>query len=245
MFEPAPAPRRRPMFGVSTAAHAALAAALVVPPLFATPEPPEPDGFVHITHLPPLATDAPIQETVVFLRRGNGGGAAAPSPRATDARPAARPKLAQSTGVSELLPAPTGEEPELTFEETGERSEPSHPGSGRGDGAAGEGGDACEGCKAISATALGVTPPVAIETISPVYPELARRAHMEGVVVLEAVIGVDGSVRDVRVLRGASPLLDPAALEAVRRWRYRAASVGARPVAVYLQVVITFSLRNL
>jgi protein TonB len=86
---------------------------------------------------------------------------------------------------------------------------------------------------------------VALETISPVYPELARRAHLEGVVVLEAVIGADGAVRDVRVLRGASPLLDPAALEAVRRWRYRAASVGTRPVAVYLQVVITFSLRNL
>jgi outer membrane biosynthesis protein TonB len=49
----------------------------------------------------------------------------------------------------------------------------------------------------------------------------------------------------VHVLRGAHPLLDPAALEAVRHWRYRAASVGTRPVAVYLQVVITFSLRNL
>jgi protein TonB len=144
-----------------------------------------------------------------------------------------------------VLPDPTGEEPELPFEEWGERSEPSHPGLGRGDGAEGEGGGGCEGCKAISATAPGVTPPVAVETVAPVYPELARRAHMEGVVVLEAVIGVDGWVRDVRVLRGAGPLLDPAALEAVKRWRYRAATVGARPVAVSLQVVITFSLRNL
>jgi protein TonB len=144
-----------------------------------------------------------------------------------------------------VLPPAAGEDSSSPFEETGERSEPSHPGSGRGDGAAGEGGVGCEGCNAISATARGVTPPVAIETIAPPYPELARRAHMEGVVVLEAIIGVDGSVRDVRVLRGASPLLDPAALEAVRRWRYRAASVGTRPVAVYLQVVITFSLRNL
>jgi len=245
MFEPAPAPRRRPMFAVSAAAHAALAALLVVPPLFATPEPPEPDGFVHITHLPPLANDASVRETVVFLRKGNGGGPAAPSARATDAPRTARPRLTQPTGLSDLLPAPTGEEPELPFEETGERSEPSHPGSGRGDGAAGEGGDGCEGCNAISATARGVTAPVAVETSAPPYPELARRAHVEGVVVLEAIIGVDGSVRDVRLLRGASLLLDPAALEAVKRWRYRAASVGTRPVAVYLQVVITFSLRNL
>lgn len=245
MFEPAPAPRRRPMFAVSTAAHAALAAVLVVPPLFATPEPPEPDGFVHITQLPPLATDAPIRETVVFLRKGNWGGPAAPSARATSAPRNAGPRLTQPIAVPEVLPPATGDAPQLPFEECGERSEPTPRGGGREDGTE-EGGDGgCSGCNAISATARGVTPPVAIETIAPPYPELARRAHVEGVVVLEAVIGGDGSVRDVRVLRGASPLLDPAALEAVRRWRYRAATIGVRPVAVYLQVVITFSLRNL
>jgi protein TonB len=182
---------------------------------------------------------------MVFLRKGDGGGASGPSPRTTDGAPTARPRLTQPTDVPEVLPPATGEDVELPFEEPGERSEPSHSGRGRRDGAARGEGDGCEGCEAISATAPGVTPPVALETISPVYPELARRAHLEGVVVLEAVIGADGAVRDVRVLRGASPLLDPAALEAVRRWRYRAASVGTRPVAVYLQVVITFSLRNL
>jgi protein TonB len=245
MFEPAPAARRRPMFAVSAAAHAALAAALVVPPLFATPEPPELDGYVHIAHLPPLASDVPIRDTVVFLRRGNGEGAKTPSPRATDASPAARQRVTQPTGVSELLPPHTGEDLELPFEETGERSEPAHPESGSGDRAADDGGFPCEGCKAISATAPGVSPPVAIETVAPAYPDLARRAHVEGVVVLEAIIGADGAVRDVRVLRGVSPLLDPAALEAVKRWRYHAASIDGRPVAVYLQVVLTFSLRNL
>lgn len=95
----------------------------------------------------------------------------------------------------------------------------------------------------LSASAPGVTPPVPLETISPLYPELARRGHVEGVVLLEAIIGADGSVRDVRVLRSAHVLLDPAALEAVRRWRYRPASVGGHPVAVYLSVVVTFTLR--
>ena len=243
MFEPAPVPRRRPMFAVSAAAHAALAAALVVPSPFATPEPPEPDGFVKIAHLPPLASDAPIRETVVFLRKGNGGGASGPSARATEARPAARPRTTQPTGIGSVLPDPTGEEPELPFEEWGERSEPSPSERGRGAGAAGGEGDGCEGCPAISATARGVTPPVAIETVAPSYPELARRAHVEGIVLLEAIIGTDGSVRDVRVLGSAHPLLDPAALEAVRRWRYSAARIGVRPVAVFLRVVITFSLR--
>jgi protein TonB len=233
------------MFAVSAAAHAALAAALVVPPLFATPEPPEPDGFVKIIHVPVLASDAPVVERVVFLRKSNGGGPAAPSARATNAPRTAGPRLTQPTDLTDVLPAHTGDEPQLPFEEWGERSEPTYSGSRRGDGTEEDGEDGCSGCKVISATARGVTAPVAIETIAPPYPELARRAHIEGVVVLEAIIGVDGSVRDVRVLNGASPLLDPAALEAVRRWRYRAASVGTRPVAVYLQVVITFSLRNL
>lgn len=241
MFEPAPAPRRRPMFVVSAAAHAALAAVLLVPPLLATPEPPEPDGFVRITHLPPLASDAPIRETVVFLRRGNGGGASGPSPRATDASPTTRPRLTQPTDIPEVLPRATGDDPSSPFEETDERSE-----SGIGvPGETGKAGSTGPGGGILDATAPGVSPPIAVETVAPAYPELARRAHIEGVVVLDAVIGADGAVRDVRVAQGVSPLLDPAAVEAVRRWRYRPASVGARPVAVLLKVVVTFSLRNL
>jgi protein TonB len=174
------------------------------------------------------------------VREGGSGARAASASSA-----GARPPVSQPAGVSELLPAPTGEEPELPFEESGERSEPAFPGSGRGDGAAEEGGEGCEGCNAIPATTPGVTPPVAIDTVPPAYPDLARRAHVEGVILLEAIIGADGAVRDVRVVHGVSPLLDPSALEAVRRWRYRAASIGGRPVAVYLQVVLTFSLRNL
>ncbi len=203
MFEPAPVPRRRPMFAVSAAAHAALAAALVVPPLLATP-----------------------------------------ASRATEARPAAKPPITQPTKFTDVLPPATGDQPDSPFEEADERSESGNPsGGGRRDGDAESGGPVCEGCSVIPATARGVTPPVAIETVAPAYPELARRAHVEGVVLLEAIIGPGGNVRDVRVLGSAHPLLDPAALEAVRRWRYSAARIGTRPVAVFLQVVITFSLR--
>lgn len=68
---------------------------------------------------------------------------------------------------------------------------------------------------------------------------------MEGVITLKAIIGADGTIRDVQVVRGASPLLDVAALEAVRHWRYRPARIGQRLVPVYLNVVVTFSLKNL
>ncbi|MBK9063452.1 MAG: energy transducer TonB [Acidobacteria bacterium] len=240
MFEPAPAPRRRPMFAVSATAHAALAAVLVVPPLFATPEPPELDGIVKIDWVPVLTIDAPARISVDSLRRVREGGLGARTASASGA--AARPPVSQPTGIGSVLPDPTSEpEGQFTFEGTDEQSE-----SGIGvPGETGKPGSGGPGGGILDATAPGVSPPVAIETIAPPYPELARRARIEGVVVLDAVIGADGAVREVRVAQGVSPLLDPAAVEAVRRWRYRPASVGARPVAVLLKVVLTFSLRNL
>ena len=244
MFEPPPPPRRGPMFAVSAAAHAALALALVVPPLLATPEPPEPDGFVRIDSIPVFTIDAPVRGTKEFLSRVKAGGATAPAARANNISHEARAPLTQATGLSRVLPPVTGEVPESPFEESGERREPGHSGSGREGGVAEDGDSGCEGCSIISASAPGVTPPVALDSAAISYPELARRARVEGVVVLEAIIGADGSVRDVRVLRGAHPLLDPAAVEAVRHWRYRAARIGERNVAVFLNVIVTFSLRN-
>ncbi len=90
---------------------------------------------------------------------------------------------------------------------------------------------------------LGVEPPIPVTTPDPHYPEAARRARLEGVVILEAVIGSEGAVHDVRVLQAAHPLLDRAAMEAVRAWTYKPARIGTRPVAVYLAVRVKFALR--
>lgn len=245
MFDVPFAVRRRPMFGVSAALHAALGLALVVPPLFATPEPPEPE--VRMLPFFPVATvhigDAPARPREDLLRKVNEGRATVRAGRATGGV-AQMPAPVQPTDMGQVLPEPTGgDEDAFAFEEPGARGAPGSglPGgtgvSGRGD----VGG--CEGCKIISATAPGVTPPVALATPSPSYPELARRAHIEGVVILEAIIGADGFVRDARVLRSANVLLEASALDAVRRWRYRAATVEGRGVPVYLTVVVTFSLR--
>ena len=243
MFDVSFAARRRPMFGVSTALHGALFLALVVPPLLATPEPPEPE-----IRMPPFSLvatvhigDAPAHPREGLLGKVKGGGPAALARHATSA--VARPALVQPPGLRGVLPEPTGEEPRSPFEEPGAQGAPgSGPPGGAGVAGRGDGGG-CEGCGILPATAPGVTPPVALATPSPSYPELARRAHVEGVVMLEAIIGADGFVRDVRVLRSASILLEPSALETVRQWRYRAATVEGRAVPVYLTVVVTFSLR--
>ena len=59
--------------------------------------------------------------------------------------------------------------------------------------------------------------------VQPNYPEIARRAHLEGVVKLELVVAPNGAVRKATVL-GGNPLLAESALDAVRQWRYEAAS---------------------
>ena len=246
MFDVPLETRRRPNFGLSAALHAALGFALVVPPLLATPEPPEPE--MRMLPFYPVATvnigidraRAPVD----LLRKGNEGRAAAPSSRASDQLRCGSAPPTQPKDVTELLPAPSGEESQSPFEAPGARSA---PGTATGTGTPGTGDDegvgGCEGCRILPADAPGVTPPVALSTPSPSYPELARRAHVEGVVMLEAIIGADGFVREVRILRSASFLLEAPALEAVSRWRYRAATVEGRGVPVYLTVVVTFSLR--
>jgi|TARA_Y100000031_G_C7944646_1_gene258686 protein TonB len=64
---------------------------------------------------------------------------------------------------------------------------------------------------------------------------------VSGVVILEAVIGPDGRVRDVRVLRSA-PLLDRAAIAAVRQWEYTPTLLNGVPVPVVMTVTVTFTL---
>ena len=84
--------------------------------------------------------------------------------------------------------------------------------------------------------------PVVLERVEPDYPESARRARLQGIVILEATITTSGEVRQVRVLKSVNPLLDEAALLAVRAWRYRPATLNGRAVSVYLTVTVRFGI---
>jgi protein TonB len=64
---------------------------------------------------------------------------------------------------------------------------------------------------------------------------------VQGVVILEAVIGEDGTVQNVRVLR-SKPLLDDAAVEAVRQWRFTPTLLNGQPVPVVMTVTVAFTL---
>ena len=79
--------------------------------------------------------------------------------------------------------------------------------------------------------------------VKPVYPEAARRAHLEGAVILEVIVDTEGNVRDLRVLRGLMLGMTEAAEDAVRRWRWEPAKLNGRPVEVYITVTVIFRLR--
>ncbi len=87
------------------------------------------------------------------------------------------------------------------------------------------------------------TAPAPVSRVQPEYPELARKAGIEGTVYVKILVDKQGMVRDAILLRGVGAGLDEAALEAVRRWVYTPAIQNSRPVAVWVAQPINFSLR--
>jgi TonB family protein len=81
--------------------------------------------------------------------------------------------------------------------------------------------------------------PLKIADAAPVTPAVARQAGITGVVILEITIGTDGRIREARILRSI-PLLDQAALDAVRQWRYEPTLLNGMPVPVIMTVTVNF-----
>lgn len=88
----------------------------------------------------------------------------------------------------------------------------------------------------------GIRAPRKIVDVAPVYPEIALRTRREGVVILEATIDARGTVQSASVLRSV-PLLDQAAIDAVRQWRFEPALLNEQPISVIMTVTVRFALR--
>jgi protein TonB len=87
----------------------------------------------------------------------------------------------------------------------------------------------------------GVSTGLLIRKVTPAYPPLARQARIQGTVVLQAEISKDGTIQNLQLISG-HPMLAPAAIEAVKQWRYKPYLLNGEPVAVETQVVVNFSL---
>ena len=85
--------------------------------------------------------------------------------------------------------------------------------------------------------------PQQIKKVNPVYPPLAQQVRIAGVVILEALIGTDGKVRQLKVLRSV-PFLDGAATEAVRQWEYTPTLINGTPTPIIMTVTVTFTLNG-
>ena len=87
----------------------------------------------------------------------------------------------------------------------------------------------------------GVAQGLLVRQVTPRYPQSARQAHIEGTVVLQVVIGKDGTVQSLHVLSG-HPMLTQAAMDAVRQWRYKPYYLDGAPVEADTQINVNFNL---
>jgi len=215
-------------FGLSIVAHLCFIAGVVVAPLFATdelPVPPRATEFMLVTALlPPEAP--PVRRRVETRPVTNAAPLEAPPEVVPEAPPV--PDTPVDPIPFGLESAAGGSGPGLPFGTEPTVIELTPPPPPR------------EPPAPLRVGGL-VRAPQKIKDAAPRYPAIAQAAGVQGRVILEAVISEEGAVRDVRVLR-SEPLLDDAAVEAVRQWRFTPTLLNGQPVPVVMTVTVAFSL---
>ena len=103
--------------------------------------------------------------------------------------------------------------------------------------------EALEKCAGTVAGPIGgqILPPLRLTNVNPRYPEDLRAAGVDGVVTLEALIGADGNIQDVRAVSSPHPALAAAAIEAVRQWQYTPTMLNCVPVEVPMKITTRFN----
>ena len=208
--------------------HTLAIGVLIVTPLLATGALPMPDTGLAIVHIepPPMPDPPPVRPVT-------------PPPARRAISPDAAPVLA---------PEEIAREPELDpgFE-SATTNEVGIPGGGE-----------IEGTAALTPpppvvtppppakpvrAGVEVRPPKRMKYVAPTYPSLALTAGVQGLVIVEAVIDQQGRVTSGRILRSDSPLLNDAALDAVRQWAYTPTLLNGVPTAVVMTVTVHFKLQ--
>ena len=87
-----------------------------------------------------------------------------------------------------------------------------------------------------------VKPPKKKKHVDPIYPRQALRARIQGTVVIEAIIGIDGKIKSAKAIR-SHPMFDQAALDAIKKWEYEPATINGMPIEQTLTVTVNFVLR--
>lgn len=216
-------------FAVALGVHACVLMTILVEDYFKVPPITEPQIHVTFSHFtPPPAPPAPAP--------------AAPKPAA----PAApKPEAQVSPPMPTEMVQPTMT-PDLISTEPMPEPAPASGGEGVEGGVPGgvPGGAPSDLPLPAGPLHVGgdVSAPVAISQVPPQYPMMARSARVEGEVKLEAVIRRDGTVGDIRVVQGLRMGCTEAAIEALKRWRFRPGERNGVPVDVYYTLTVGFKL---
>ncbi len=213
-----PSRRRVLALQAAIAVHVIALLVVVVKDYFDVPAIPEPQLAVSFAQMAPPPPPPP----------------AAPKPKPTE------PEVTPPTEMTEPVEVP---------EEVSQEPSPADSSAGEGVEGGVEGGVAggvvgSEGTSEVFRLGGPATAPVIIDDVKPQYPRLALAARLEGVVILEALIGRDGNVRDVKVLRGMSMGLTEAAVAAVKQRRYKPGLLNGEPVEFALTVTVQFKVKN-
>ena len=214
---------------LSMISHVAVLGVLVAAPIVATRALPTPDSVVMFVTAPPLPEAPPPMTPAPVVRVAEPATPVLDPSTAIASSPIAVPDASEVPSWSGLPVRPTGAGGPLD----GVRSVPLAPAPAR---------TPLPTQSSVLQVGGDVKAPVKIHDVQPVYPQIARSARAQGVVVLEAIIGKDGLVRNVRVLRSVA-LLDQAAIDAVRQWRYSTPTLNGVPVDVSMTVSVSFQLR--
>ena len=220
----ADANRRWYTLPLSFLAHTSILSLLIIVPLIATDILPKPRMLMHFTEpFVPVVPSAPPVRHAVSARAvaGTAGGAALAAPQTIGVESGMIFEPGDvSTGSIDSIPGAidigqiTVEQPPMPVPAPPARYIP--------------GGN--------------IKPPMRTRYVPPQYPDIAKSARVEGTVVIEAVIGTNGRVEDARVLR-SKPLLDEAALAAVRAWEYSPTLLNGKATSVIMTVTVQFSLK--
>jgi periplasmic protein TonB len=233
-------PRRNRMatLAASLIAHATIIVLLVIAPLLyftdQLPEPPDMLAFVVASAPPPPPPPPP------------------PAPQTT---PAAKPKTPPKPTERRIIPAPVEAPSKIEPERLAEV--PVQRFGVEGGVAGGIPGGIVGGLPMMPAPPPPPPPPppapkpvriggeiqqpTLVHRVNPEYPPIAISARKEGIVILEATVDEQGSVENVRVLR-SEPLLDKAAVDAVKQWRYSPLQLNGRTHPFILTVTVSFNL---
>jgi TonB family protein len=96
--------------------------------------------------------------------------------------------------------------------------------------------------RVTTAPLITMQPIVLVQRVAPVYPQMARAAHITGTVVLSATIGKDGRIKDAKIVSSPDASLSAAALDAVRQWRYEPYKVNGQATEIHTTINLAFTL---